>query len=287
MRSCIRPNRIQILIVDNGTMFLGDFHVHSTFSDGKLTIPQVVDLYGKQGFGVIAITDHLCEEQSVIGKATAYIGCTLTRATFPLYMEILRTEAARAWEQYGMLVLPGYELTKNTLSNHRSAHLLGIGVTEYLPADGDVLELARGIRAQGALAVAAHPVWSRRMEPQTYYLWDRRQELAQEFDAWEVASGPFIFDEVAQAKLPKLASSDLHVPRQIAAWKTVLNCERHPEAILRAIRKQEIDFRYFTPEQALMRELKNASVQSAISPAVGVWARKRPDGDRLRTLSPR
>lgn len=287
MGSCIRPNRIQTQVDDNGSMFLGDFHVHSTFSDGKQTIPEIVDLYGKQGFGVIAITDHLCEEQSVIGKATAYIGCTLTRATFPLYMEILRTEAARAWDQYRMLVLPGFELTKNTLSNHRSAHILGIGVTDYLPADGDPFTLARGIRAQGALAVAAHPVWSRRMEPQTYYLWDRREELAQEFDAWEVASGPFIFDEVAKAGLPKLASSDLHIPRQIAAWKTVFHCEKHPEAILRAIRKQEIDFRYFTPEQALMRELKNAPVESAISPAVGLWARKRPDGDRLRTHSSR
>ena len=43
--------------------FLGDLHMHSTFSDGKLTIPELVDLFGSRGFGVIAITDHLSRMQ--------------------------------------------------------------------------------------------------------------------------------------------------------------------------------------------------------------------------------
>jgi predicted metal-dependent phosphoesterase TrpH len=226
-------------------MFLADFHVHSNFSDGRVPLPEVIDLYGKRGFGCIAITDHLCESQTVLGKASHYLGCSLTPATFPFYMEILRTEAARAWDQYRMVVLPGFELTKNSVSNHRSAHILGIGISDYVPADGDPLDLARAIRAQGALAVAAHPVWTRLVEKQTYHLWNRREELAEAFDAWEVASGCYIFDEVAASRLPKIASSDLHVPRQISSWKTVLDCERHPEAILDAIRKQRINFRYY------------------------------------------
>ena len=37
---------------------LCDFHVHTQWSDGKLTIAEVVDLYGSSGnFDVIAITD--------------------------------------------------------------------------------------------------------------------------------------------------------------------------------------------------------------------------------------
>ena len=36
---------------------LCDFHVHTRWSDGRLTIREVVDLYGKTGgFDVIAIT---------------------------------------------------------------------------------------------------------------------------------------------------------------------------------------------------------------------------------------
>jgi len=66
------------------------------------------------------------------------------------------------------------------------------------------------IRGQGGIAVAAHPVSTRKLEFQTYHLWNRRDELAQEFDAWEVASGPHLFDEVKESRLPVLATSDLH-----------------------------------------------------------------------------
>lgn len=263
-------------------MFLGDFHVHSTFSDGRLTIPQVVDLYGKHGFGAIAITDHLCEETTVIGRAAAYMGCSLTPATYPLYTELLKTEAERAWRQYKMVVIPGVELTKNSVSNHRSAHVVGLGVTNYIPADGDVVNLTRAVRANGGLAIAAHPVWTRKIEKQTYYIWDRRRELEKEFDAWEIASGPFIFDEVAATRLPKIASSDLHQPRQLDAWKTVLNCERHPEAILSAIRKQEIDFTFFSSNPTLVREISHVAPDPALPTDLGVWARKRAAGNVLR-----
>jgi predicted metal-dependent phosphoesterase TrpH len=231
-------------------MFLGDFHVHSTFSDGKMTIPQLVDMYGSRGFGAIAITDHLCETETVVGKASYYLGCSLSPATFPLYREILKSEAERAWHQYRLIVLPGFELSKNSLLNHRSSHILGIGINQFLPADGEPVDLARGIRAQGGIAIAAHPVWTRVMEKQTYLLWTHRAELEKEFDAWEVASGRFIFDEVKQSKLPKIASSDLHIRRQLSSWKTVLHCERHPDAILDAIRKQELDYHYYHEVEA-------------------------------------
>lgn len=229
-------------------MFLADFHVHSNFSDGKHSIPEVVDLYGKRGFGAISITDHLCDQESFLGKASRYLGCTLTTATFPLYMEILRSEAQRAWERYQMVVIPGVELTKNSLSNHRSAHIIGIGITDYVCADGDVGELADRIRAQGAISVAAHPVWTRLVEKQSYHLWDRREELKSRFDAWEIASGRYIFDEVRKSNLPVIASSDLHHARQISSWKTVLRCERRADAILDAIRKQELGLHFYEEE---------------------------------------
>jgi len=226
-------------------MFLADLHIHSTFSDGKLTIPELIDFYGRRGFGAIAITDHLCEEKSFIGKAAKVIGHTLTPASFPFYLGILKSEAERAMDQYGMVVIPGFELSKNSISNHRSAHILGLGVKDFIWADADVVELARGIRAQGALAVAAHPVSTRKAEKQTYHLWDRRRELAPEFDAWEIASGPYIFDEVKESKLPFVASSDLHHPKQIQAFKTTFECERNQDAILDAIRKQKLGIHFY------------------------------------------
>lgn len=235
-------------------MFLADFHIHSSFSDGKLTVPALIDLYGRRGFGAIAITDHVAEEQSLVGKASAYLNQTLTRSNFTCYLDTLRAEAARAWDQYRMVVLPGFELSKNSLLNHRSAHILGISLLDsihYLSADGDAIDLIRGVKSMNGLAIAAHPVWTRKVEKQTYHLWERRHELAPLFDAWEVASGPVLFEEVANTRLPKIANSDLHRPSQLRAWKTVLECERHPEAILDAIRNQELSFRFYETSERL------------------------------------
>lgn len=226
-------------------MFLADFHIHSNFSDGKLTIPALVDLFGSRGFGAIAITDHLCEEKSFLGKAASYLGHTLLRENFDYYLHVLSEEKVRAWKEYKMVLIPGVELTKNSISNHRSAHVLALGIEKYLAADAEVKDLARAIRKQGGLAIAAHPVSTRKMEKQTFHLWDRREELRYEFDAWEVASGPHLFDEVLHSGLPLIASSDLHHPRQMHSWKSVLHCERTQEAIFSAIRKQEISFQFY------------------------------------------
>jgi predicted metal-dependent phosphoesterase TrpH len=138
-------------------MFLCDFHIHSTFSDGKLSIPEIVDFYGVRGFGAIAITDHLCETTTMVGRIARCIGYTLTPATFPLYMEIIKSESRRAWNKYNMIVIPGVELSKNTISSNSSAHIIGLGINAFIHAHQDVVTLARLIRKQGGLAIAAHP----------------------------------------------------------------------------------------------------------------------------------
>ena len=49
-------------------MFLADFHVHTNRSDGKMNLPDVIDLFGKRGFGAVAITDHLTETRTILGS---------------------------------------------------------------------------------------------------------------------------------------------------------------------------------------------------------------------------
>lgn len=210
-----------------------------------MSIPEIVNFYGKRQFGAIAITDHLCEQETFLGKASAYLNCTLTEATFPIYLKILESEAARAWDQYRMILIPGVEITKNSISNHRSAHILALGVTKWISADGDVSGILDAIHAQGALAIAAHPVWTRFIEKQSFHLWSRRSELASKFDAWEVASGPHLFDEVEKEGLPLIANSDLHRPEQIHSWKTIVHSERKQEAIFSSIKKQNLSFKFY------------------------------------------
>ena len=234
-------------------MMLCDFHVHSTFSDGRLTIAQLVDLYGSLGFGAIAITDHLCEERSFLGATAHLFERTLTRKTFPHYVEVLRREAERAHKTYGMLVIPGYELTKNSLINQRSAHVVVLGLCEYVSADAPITELLKHVTDRGGLSIAAHPVSTGQFEPQTYYLWSRREQLRHLFDAWEVASGARLFPEVLNSGLPMIANSDLHHPHQINSWKTRLFCRPETKAVFEAIRRQEVEFVFYRrPELAML-----------------------------------
>src|SRR5678816_4333682 len=49
---------------------LCDFHVHTQWSDGKLSVSEVVDLYGSTGkFDVIAITDHILMKKDLLARA--------------------------------------------------------------------------------------------------------------------------------------------------------------------------------------------------------------------------
>ena len=251
-------------------MIMADLHVHSNFSDGKLSVAELVDFYGERGFGCIAITDHICEEKGLWGKAAGLLRYTLSAESFDFYLETLRAEAERAWEQYGLMLIPGYELSKNSWSNHRSAHILGLGVSRWLPAEADILSLTKSLREQGALSVAAHPVHTGSWEPQTLHLWDRREEFRDTFDAWEVASGAKWFSEVENSGLPMIASSDLHQPRQIHAWKTMLDVgpgETNPEAYLEAIRLQRLEFRFWSEPEVADVMLRSPRAQRPVGGA--------------------
>lgn len=237
-------------------MVLGDFHIHSTFSDGQLSIHELVDLYGQRGFGAIAITDHLCETNGILGRAAVALNRTLTRSGFELYLNVIRSEAERAKRQYGMVVIPGIEITKNSFSHADSAHIVVLGISEYISPDIDVISICRAAAYQGALSVAAHPVSTGKIEAQTYFLWDNRDFLSKHIDIWEVASGPVIFNQVLMSGLPFIASSDLHRRGQIASWKTLINCRRDQDSILLALKNQEIELQFYKEEQI---ELSNCA----------------------------
>lgn len=235
-------------------MILSDFHIHSTFSDGKLSIPEIVDFFGSRGFGAIAITDHICQENNFVGKAAHYLGKTLTRATFPVYKEILKSEGERAWDQYQMRLIPGFELTKNALTNHRSAHVLALGVTDWISADLEIPEMSKAIRSQGGLSIAAHPLSPHAVQNKPFYLWDHRRELESEFDAWEVTYHATLLKDVMNSSLKKLASSDFHKPFHMTSWKTMVDSELHPQAILQAIKNQDLRFFFYEEE----KEVRNS-----------------------------
>jgi len=219
-----------------------DLHIHSQFSDGKLSIPEIIDLYGRRGFGAIAITDHLCERNNIIGRVTHGLNYSLSKETFKDYVSLLRQEAKRAWLEYEMLVIPGFEITKNSFVNHRSAHILILGIETYIDPDLSVEKILAKAKSLGALTIAAHPFHTGDFEFQTFYLWSRREKLKNIVDAWEVNYRKNICPSILNSGLPLIASSDFHHQTHFSSWKTKVYSEKSKESLFESIRAQRLDF---------------------------------------------
>jgi len=223
---------------------LCDFHVHTQCSDGKLSVAEVVDLYGSTGkFDAIAITDHILMKRDLLARAGRL--ATLGRRAFGVreddfsaYLADIETQAKRAWNTYGMLVIPGAEVTQNRLRGRKNSHIIALDIKKYISADQRADDILREIRRQGALSIACHPHHrtTRRIEISTCYLWDHRNELSDLVDVWEAANRDDLFSVTSLKHYPYVANSDFHKPRHLYSWKTLVRSEKTWPAIKQALR---------------------------------------------------
>jgi processive 1,2-diacylglycerol beta-glucosyltransferase len=218
-------------------LLLCDFHTHTTYSDGKLTVSEIVDFYGQRGFDALCITDHLIDPAKLIGQMVQLSGMVLSPQQVPEYFETIEKEKKRAWKKYDLMLFTGIEFNKDGYRAKSSAHLLGIDLTAPINPTLSLKEIIGEIHAQGGLAVASHPhkfqtAWGKN----TLYLWEQQAEYAPLLDAWEVANRDDLFTPVGLKRLPFLANSDFHKPKHIESWKTLLFCEKEREAIKQCIR---------------------------------------------------
>jgi len=221
-------------------MLLCDFHIHTNYSDGKLTVPEVVDFYGRRGFDCVCVTDHLADPRRLIGKLGRLLNLTIGPDQMDEYFDVIARERRRAWRKYRMLVMAGIEFNKDGLRKKTSAHLLGIDLKAPIAPALDLPETIAEIHAQGGLAVASHPhVMKSEWGKNTLYLWENQDMFAPLIDAWEIANRNNIFTPVGLKRLAFLANSDFHKPKHIYSWKTLLRCPKDPEAIKACIRKNE------------------------------------------------
>ncbi|HYR27419.1 MAG TPA: phosphotransferase [Thermoanaerobaculia bacterium] len=216
-------------------MLLADFHIHTTWSDGKLSVAEVVDLFGRSGHDVIAITDHVVNTDTMVGKVTHRFGLTVTAENFAAYREELEREKKRALDQYGMVLIPGFELTQNCITRRNSAHVLALGVDEFISADGTVEEMLERAQAKSRIVVACHPHEQSDWFANTFYLWNRRAEVQHLVDLWEIACRFDLFPPVSRAKLAYIGNSDFHREEHLYAWKTLVPARKNELAIFRAL----------------------------------------------------
>ena len=218
-------------------LLLCDLHTHTTWSDGKLTVPEMVDFYGQRGFDCLCITDHLCDPKRLLGKLVNLTGLVIPPGEIEAYFAEIEREKKRAWSKYELLLMTGVEFNKDGYTARSSTHLLGVDLKQPIDPTLDLKELIAQIHAQGGLAIASHPheiksEWGKN----TLHLWENVDEYAPLLDAWEVANRDDIFNPVGLKKLPFVANSDFHKPKHIHSWKTLLYCEKEAEAIKHCIR---------------------------------------------------
>jgi hypothetical protein len=212
-----------------GVGLLCELHAHSRWSDGELELPDVVDLYGRAGFDVLCITDHVVRE-----------GGMVTAAAFPAYRFAIAEQALRAWERYRMVVVPGLELTWDDPDDSRAAHAVVVGIDRFVGLE-DGLDAALEIaRDQGAAIIAGHPhgIDSDTMPGRTTRRWWLDGGLRSLAHRFELINRSQVFGWVASAGVSGVASGDFHRPEHLSTWKTVLPAERDAAAVVDYLRSR-------------------------------------------------
>jgi len=188
-----------------------ELHTHSELSyDGRDPIELLLQQAGAVGLDALAVTDHDGLDASL--------------------------EAARLAPEYGLVGIPGVEITSE------AGHVLGLGITEVIPAGLSFQETLDRIRDQGGVAVVPHPF----QESRSGVLADISKDELSEADAIEVYNSRLLtgwsnhqaHQYARRHGLPMTAGSDAHISEMVGQAVTHVDTDdRSLDAILDAIRK--------------------------------------------------
>jgi predicted metal-dependent phosphoesterase TrpH len=149
---------------------LAELHAHTTWSDGDLSLAALVDLYGKHGFDVLCVTDHTLRS----GEGKRFVDAHNWRD----YLADIDAEAERALRLYGLLVIPGLELTDDHADPLRGAHALAIGLRSFVSVALGLRIAVQDARRADAAIIAAHPHAPGENSRGTCRWWNERDEAA-------------------------------------------------------------------------------------------------------------
>jgi predicted metal-dependent phosphoesterase TrpH len=138
---------------------LCELHSHTSWSDGELSLPELVDIYGQNGLDVLCITDHCLRTDDPSPNRCVHA------ANYGGYLSEIEAESLRARNEYDLLLVPGLELTINDLDPYLAAHAVALGCRAFVSVDGGVDAALAHARGEGAALVAAHPFRRRGAAP--------------------------------------------------------------------------------------------------------------------------
>jgi predicted metal-dependent phosphoesterase TrpH len=219
---------------------LAELHAHTTWSDGSLTTGELVDLYGRSGFDVLCITDHVVRSDDPWLPPQAKAERSLSLARHADYLREIEEQAERAERAYGMLVLPGLELTYNDLDPDRAAHAVAVGLRDAVAVDDGIEDALEAASAAGAALVAAHPFDNEPAAPASrrtrkFVCEPALQRLVHRFELFNRMQ---FFAWVAAAGMPFVAAGDFHRPEHLVGWKTLVPCAKDEATVVEYLRSR-------------------------------------------------
>jgi hypothetical protein len=267
-----------------------DLHIHTTFSDGKILLEEIVRIYGEAGFDAIAITDHLFDTQSPRSLEIHDEGISIKDLN--AYFDKIDEVSRWAKEHYDLLVIPGLEIC-NLLEDY---HILGIDLKETINPDQNAEGVIEEIHHQGGLAIASHPHLklsyfmqedNTSIQRHPLHLWTHREKYFDKFDAWEIANREDLFPVVSLEHLPFVANSDFHDRHHLTSWKSLIFAEKDKESIKKAIQQRKLSLFFFS-DNGFTRQFSRPKVSDEkterLNQVEGAWRGKILIADDERDL---
>ncbi|UCB42248.1 MAG: PHP domain-containing protein [Dehalococcoidales bacterium] len=199
----------------SGKWFKGNLHMHTTLSDGRLTLAEACALYAERGYDFISITDH----------RVPFVG-------------------AESGEQFPIMILDGIELDGRD-DQGSGYHAVCIGDVGGISRDMDLTEAMEKARAQGCFLIWAHPYASNNTVAEGLRHGFHGLEIYNH--SCEVGLGKgqstYHWDSILRQQIDMLglATDDNHffdgLPTQVGGWVMVNATELSPEGILASIRQ--------------------------------------------------
>lgn len=162
--------------VNGYNVYKADLHTHTIHSDGDATVAFRVNEAWYDGLDILAVTDHIeyrSRERILVNYLKNYLSQEHKKAVnwniddrkpmtddgILVDLNFSCNEAKRYAEKYGLLIIPGTEITRD---GKTVGHFNALFTTDNnLIYDPDPVQAARNAKAQNALVMHNHPGWQR------------------------------------------------------------------------------------------------------------------------------
>ncbi len=237
-------------------MLKGAIHIHSTYSDGEFTLPELRALFSAEGCRFVCMTDH---------------AEWLDQSSLSAYLQ----DCAQLSDDQFRFV-PGLEY-----ECEQRMHILGYGA-EKLASTQDPQQVIRHIDAQSAISVIAHPKdvffpWIESFEvlPSGIETWNSKYD-----SRYAPRRGTFAMLQRLQQRKPDMRAfygQDLHWKEQFHGLFVALDCESNRSSeILNALRRGKYS--------GTKDELSLPSSGELPEDLLGEFERQHRKSDRMRKV---